>query len=366
MRPQKPVAALVAAFGLAAATGLAACDRDHAQATGAQAPRGGVAVRLATVQETAIQDWTEYVGTLKSRRSVTLRPQVDGQLQRIFVRPGAAVKAGDPIMQIEPSKQTAALKSQEATLVSRRASLDFARQQFERLSALYKEGVVSRQELDQARANLDAARADVQALEASVREQEVELRYYRVTAPSDGIIGDIPVRQGDYVTTATVLTTLDSNQALEVNVSVPIERARDLSLGMPVLLVDREGKTLATSRIAFISPQVNESTQSVLVKTQVENTSGLRAEQFVRARVVWDVRRGPVIPVSAVTRLNGQPFAFVAEDDAGRLLARQRPIEVGPIVGNDYVVLKGITPGDRVVVSGTQKLGDGVPITPES
>lgn len=365
MRGQTPATALVAALGLAMAPVLTGCDRDPAQATGVQAPPG-VAVRLATVQETEIQDFTEYVGTLKSRRSVTLRPQVDGQLQRIFVRPGAVVKVGDPIMQLDASKQAATLRSQEATLVSRRASLDFARQQFERLSALYKEGVVSRQELDQTKATLDAATADVEALEAAVREQEVQLRYYRITAPTDGIIGDIPVRRGAYVTTDTVLTTLDSNQALEVNVSVPVERARELRLGMPVNLVDREGKTLATSRVSFVSPQVNESTQSVLVKTLVENTSGLRADQFVRARIVWTVRRGPVIPVSAVTRLNGQAFAFVAEEDQGRLLARQRPIEVGPLVGNDYVVLGGIAPGDRVVVSGIQKLGDGVPLAPES
>ncbi|HEY8369621.1 MAG TPA: efflux RND transporter periplasmic adaptor subunit, partial [Thermodesulfobacteriota bacterium] len=219
---------------------------------------------------------------------------------------------------------------------------------------------------DQARSTLDATKADVDALEARVREQAVQLRYFGVTAPSDGIIGDIPVRVGDYVTTSTVLTTLDQNQALEVNVSVPVERAPELAIGMPVLLVDREGKTIATARIGFISPQVNDATQSVLVKTIVENTTGdLRTEQFVRARIVWQTRKGPVVPAAAVTRLNGQPFAFVAEEDGGALVARQRPIEVGTIIGNDYVVLEGIEPGDRVVVSGIQKLRDGAPLAPE-
>ncbi len=345
---------------------LAACERNQASATGGQAPKG-VPVKLATVAETDIQDFSEYVATLKSRRSVTLRAQVDGRIQKIFVRSGASVRAGEPIVQLESSKEAATLRRQEATRLSRLASLEFAKQQYERLSALYKERVVSRQELDQAKANLDAAEADVASLEAQVREAEAQLRYYRITATGDGIVGDIPVREGDYVTTSTVLTTLDQNTALEVNVSVPIERARELRLGMPVLVVDRGGQTIATSRISFISPQVNEGTQSVLVKTSVENTSGnLRAEQFVRARVIWQTRKGPVIPTSAVTRLNGQPFAFVAEEDKGTLLARQRPIEVGDIVGNTYVVLKGIKPGDRVVVSGIQKLGDGTPLAPES
>ena len=361
--PARSVLGLCAALLLT--TFLAACQREPVQATGAGTP-AGVPVRLATVQETDIQDWTEYVATLKSRRSVALRPQVDGRIERILVQPGAQVKAGDPVLQLDASKQQAALRAEQAALVSRRATLEFDRQQYERLSRLYKEGVVSRQQLDQARSTLDATKADVDALEARVREQAVQLRYFGVTAPSDGIIGDIPVRVGDYVTTSTVLTTLDQNQALEVNVSVPVERAPELAIGMPVLLVDREGKTIATARIGFISPQVNDATQSVLVKTIVENTTGdLRTEQFVRARIVWQTRKGPVVPAAAVTRLNGQPFAFVAEEDGGALVARQRPIEVGTIIGNDYVVLEGIEPGDRVVVSGIQKLRDGAPLAPE-
>jgi RND family efflux transporter MFP subunit len=354
------LAAILVASALAAA-----CGQTEA-ASGSAAPPA-VPVKLADVEPTTVQDASEYVATLRSRRSITLRPQTDGQIRQIFVRSGDVVKAGAVIMQIDPSRQAASLRSQEATRVARQADLSYARQQYDRMAALFKDGIVARQQLDQARSTLDGAQAQVDALEAQVREQAVQLRYYRITAPADGQVGDIPVREGDYVTPQTTLTTVDRNERLEAYVSVPIERAAGLKLGMPVQIVDRAGATLATSRLFFISPQVNDETQSVLVKAIVDNPGGrLRAEEFVRARVVWGSFEAPVVPVPAVTRLNGQPFLFVAEERDGALVARQRPVQLGPIFGNGYVVRKGIAPGERVVVSGIQKLRDGAPVTPAS
>jgi len=136
---------------------------------------------------------------------------------------------------------------------------------------------------------------------------------------------------------------------------------------MPVEIVDGEGKVIADSRISFISPQVDDTTQSVLIKARIANNEDkLRNLQFVRARVVWGVRQGPVVPVLAVTRLGGQYFVFVADDQSGKLVAHQKPLRVGDMVGNDYVVLDGIKPGDKVIVSGTQYLVDGAPVVPQS
>jgi len=101
------------------------------------------------------------------------------------------------------------------------------------------------------------------------------------------------------------------------------------------------------------------------VKSAVRNPDlSLRASQFVRARIVWRTTPGIVIPVTAVLRINGQYFAFVAEDANGKLVARQRAIKTGPIVGDAYAVLEGLKPNERVVVSGVQKLADGAPIAP--
>jgi RND family efflux transporter MFP subunit len=207
----------------------------------------------------------------------------------------------------------------------------------------------------------------VQALGAQVREQQVELHYYRVVAPSAGIVGDIPVHVGDRVTVSTQLTTVDKPGTLEAYVYVPIERAPRLKMNMPVDLVDGSGNVIAHSKVSFISPQVDNTTQSVLVKARVANQNdSLRQLQFVRARVIWGSQDSPVVPVLAVSRIGGQYFAFVAEPDPkGGYVARQKVLKVGQIIGNDYVVLDGIKSGDKVVVSGTQFLIDGTGVVPQ-
>ncbi len=209
--------------------------------------------------------------------------------------------------------------------------------------------------------------AELQSLDAQVREQEVQLHYYRVVAPTGGIVGDVPVRVGDRVTVSTTLTTVDQPGGLEAYVYVPVERAPRLRRGMAVEILDSTDQVLADSRVSFISPQVDNQTQTVLVKARIENRKGsLRTSQFIRARIVWGTHEGPVVPVLAVSRISGQYFAFVAEEKNGALVARQKPLRVGEMTGNGYVVREGIKPGDRVIVSGTQFLVDGAPVTPQS
>lgn len=324
-------------------------------------------VQVQTAAPKRVDDATEYVATLKSRDSAVIMPQVEGQITKIFVHSGDRVEAGTPIMQIDPAKQQATVKSQQDSQAAALANLKFAQQQYDRASGLSAAGVVSKQEFDQAKSALDAAQAQVQALGAQVREQQVELHYYRVTAPSSGIVGDVPVHVGDRVTTSTLLTTVDKPGSLEAYVYVPIERAPHLKMNMPVELVDGSGNVIAHSKVSFISPQVDNTTQTVLVKSRIANQKDqLRQLQFVRARVVWGSQDTPVVPVLAVNRIGGQYFAFVAESDAkGGYVAHQRGLKVGSIVGNDYVVLDGIKPGDKVIVSGTQFLIDGAAVVPQ-
>lgn len=335
---------------------------------GDAAPQGppGMPVKIQVARAVPIDDSSEYVATLRSRGSAAIMPQVEGHITRIFVRAGARVAEGEPLVQIDPAKQQATVKTQQDTRAARMASLQFARQQFERIKGLHASGIASQHDLDQAKTALDAAEAEVRSVEAQVRQQQEELRYYRVSAPAAGVVGDIPVRVGDRVTVSTLLTTIESPGVLEAYVSVPVERAPELKLGMPVRIVDGAGAVVAESRVTFISPQVDDQTQTVLVKAGIEDRGALRPAQFIRARVVWGTRSGPVVPVLAVSRISGQHFAFVAEPDKGGLVARQRPVKVGEIVGNDYVVLEGIKEGDRVIVSGTQFLRDGAPVTPQT
>jgi multidrug efflux pump subunit AcrA (membrane-fusion protein) len=111
---------------------------------------------------------------------------------------------------------------------------------------------------------------------------------------------------------------------------------------------------------------VDDATQTVQVKSALRDApEALRVQQFVRARVVWSNTPGLTLPLTAVSRVSGQYFCFVAEPGANGMIARQRPVEVGELIGNDYVVTGGVKAGDKVVVSGIQKIGDGAPIKAE-
>jgi RND family efflux transporter MFP subunit len=346
---------------------LAGCGKSS-KAEGPQGP-GAMPVKVREAEAVPVSDSSDYVATLKSRDSAVIMPQVEGQIVQIYVHSGDHVNAGTPLLQIDPLKQQATVTNQQQTQIAQEADLKYAQQQFDRTKGLYEAGVTSKQDFDQAKSNLDAAKAKLDALDASVKEQQVQLHYYKVTAPSTGIVGDIPVHVGDRVTTSTVLTTVDKPGSLEVYVYVPIERAGQLKMNLPVEVLDGSGNVVADSRISFVSPQVDNSTQTVLAKAKIANSKDiLRQLQFIRARVVWGTEKTPVVPILAVSRIGGQYFAFIAEKDpkSDKYIARQKPLRVGQTVGNNYAVLEGVKPGDKVIVSGTQFLVDGIPVIPQA
>jgi RND family efflux transporter MFP subunit len=356
------------ATGALLAAALAGCNRGSQGVPGPGAFPPAV-VKLEAAHPAPIEDTTEYIALLKSLHSTAVQPQIDGQVTGVFVKSGDRVTQGQRLVQIDPSRQQAAVASQEAERAAREADVAFARQQFERASQLLSAGAISKRELEQAETSLRTAEARLQSLQAQVREQQVQLRYFTVSAPTAGVVGDVPVRVGNQVSPQTLLTTIDQNDTLELNVQVPIERAAALRNGLPIRILSNDGETpVVTTSVNFISPRVDDQTQSVLVKALVPNpSSALRASQSVRAQIVWKTAEGLVVPVTAALRINGQYFAFVAEeakgpDGKGALVARQRAIKVGPIAGETYSVVEGLKPGDRVVVSGVQKLADGAPI----
>jgi RND family efflux transporter MFP subunit len=320
-------------------------------------------VKVLTLAAKPVPRTSEFVASIRSLNSTTVQPQVDGIVTRVLVRSGDRVRAGQPLVQVDPDKQQASLASLEANRAARQADVEYARQQLARLQKLFEAGAVSRQELEQAQTARQTAEAQLEATEAGIRESRVELGYYRVRAPAAGVVGDVPVRTGDRVTTSTVITTIDQPQGLEAYVSVPLERATDLRRGLTLELIDDGGTVLAQNPITFIAPRADDATQSVLVKAQLRNhPPTLRVLQYARARIVWNNDPALTVPVIAVNRLGGQYFVFVAESAGQGLVARQKPIVVGEIVGEDYVVQSGLQPGERIIVSNLQKIGDGAPV----
>jgi len=352
---------------LAAGAFTLGCSSNTAQNPHAGGPPA-MPVQVLEAKAVPVSDSTEYVATVKSRDSAVIMPQVEGQVTQIFVHSGDRVEGGAALMEIDPLKQQATVKSQQGAREAQQATLNWTKQQYDRTKGLAAAGVVSKQDLDQAKAALDQAQAQMDALNAQVNEQEVQLHYYKVVAPRGGIVGDIPVRVGDRVTTSTQLTTVDQPGSLEAYIYVPIEHSSQLKMNLPVQIVDSEGKVLANTKVTFISPQVDNTTQTVLVKARIANgNDALRQSQFVRARVVFGIHDNPEVPILAVSRLAGQYFAFVAEPQAGgAFVARQKPLKIGQTVGNDYEVKDGIKPGDKVIISGTQFLLDGAPVIPRS
>jgi RND family efflux transporter MFP subunit len=336
-----------------------------AQQQAGPAPAMPVKVQVAQLQP--VGNYTEYLATLKSRNAAVIQPQVDGNVTKIFVSSGAHVTAGQPLMEIDPSKQEATVNSQEATQRLKQANLAYAKQELDRRKQLAAEGVIARQDLDQAQAAYDAALADVEASGASAREQRVQLHYYTVRAPTAGTVGDIPVRVGDRVANTTVLTTVDKTGELEAYITVPSEKSRSVHIGQTVDLLNDDGTTAARTKLTFVSPRVDPQSQLLLVKAAVPNANGrFRNDQLVHARILWSEASRPTIPVTAVARVTGQTFAFIADESQKPAVARQKPVKLGDVIGNNYVVLDGIKPGEKIITTGVQVLADGMPVNPSS
>jgi RND family efflux transporter MFP subunit len=353
---------IAAAMAMTAACGGSAPAPADAAAAGAAAQ--GLPVEVVTLAEKPVEQSAEFVGTIKSRKSTTIQPQAEGFLTSILVKSGDRVAPGTPLFEIDSASQRALVASLQSTRAARQADAEYARQQAQRAKTLLDVGAMSQQELEQAQAQQKTADAQLEAVDAQIRQQQTELAYYRVVAPTAGVIGDIPVRQGDRVTRATLLTTIDDTGSLEVYIGVPVQQASSLHIGLPVRILDDSGAVIADEKVSFIAPSVDDATQTVLVKTPLESSHGhFRTEQFVRAQVVFNTTPSLTMPIVAATRINGQYFAFVAEKGAQGTVARQRAVTIGTTTGNEYVVQSGLKAGEQLIVSGVQKIADGAPVT---
>ena len=328
-------------------------------------PPQAMPVQVAPVTLSPVPNSDTYVATIKSRRSSTMQPQVDGNLVKIFVKSGDLVKAGQVLMRIDPLKQMATVQSQQGTQQQKKALYDYTQIEEERQRKLYESGVVSRDTYDQATQAFQNAKADYDSNVALTDTQKQQLAYYDIRAPFSGIVGDIPVHLGDYVSPTTLLTTVDENADLEAYIYVPTERATLVRRGLPVEILDSSGKVLVKSTISFLSPQVDNGLQSILAKAEIPRTAQLlRNQQLVNARVIWSTAPAPVVPVLAVSLVGGQTFVYLASPKGDGYIAHQVPVQVGETVGNTYPVLGGLKPGDKVITSGLQFLQEGAPVKP--
>lgn len=368
-----------------------------------------VPVKLQVLSSRQVEDSSEFVGSLEALERVVLRPEIEGRIVEIPVSNGSRVSKGTPIVQLRPDDTQAEyasavartnsarsatetaranLQAAEADRASAASEVELQRVQFQRSERLVNEGVQAKQELDIARRNLDTevaslraaekqveaaraslnqASADVKQAQADAAAANVSVQYKQVLAPITGVVGDFPVKVGDYVSTGDTLTNITQNDFMDLRISVPINRSSQLRVGLPVELIDPNTRErLARGNIYFISPEVNSGDQAILTKARFPNQNGsLRDRQFVRAKVIWSNRPGILIPTTAVSTIGAQDFVFVAQKGE-KPVVRQRPIKLGGIQGQSYQVIDGVRPGEEIAVTQILNLRDGTAIQPAS
>jgi len=345
--------------------GLAAVGCHKKPDAPAGAGMQGMPVQTVAVALAPVPLSSEYVATIKSRRSATLQPQVDGRLTQIRVRSGDHVKTGQTLMSIDPQHQVAAVESQRATERQKKALYDYNVSEVERQHKLFDAGIISRDVYEQSQQAFGNSKADYESAVEQRKTQEEQLAYYTIRAPFDGIVGDIPVHVGDYVSPTTILTTVDEGKDMEAYIYVPTERTSQVRQGLSVELTDNTGKVLDKTRIDFLSPQVDSMLQGILVKAPVHaSPSVIRNAQMIKARIIWSTSPMAVVPVLAVVRQGGASFVFVAQSQNGHFSAHQTAVTLGDTVGNTYAVTSGLKTGDRVIVSSTQFLVNDMPVMP--
>lgn len=323
-------------------------------------------IEVQKVAPSEVRETGDYLGSLLTRSSVNVLPQIAGYIRKIHVKPGDQVKAGEALIEVDARREAAALDSATAQRRSAEAAHELAEQTRARSESLYKEGLISAQELEQARAQAAATEAAVRAARAQVSQRSVELQFYTVRAPLAGTVGEVLVRVGDFVTASTNLTTLAQAEMLEVNVAVPAERARAIEVGTLMEILDAEGEVLVSTEAFYIAPTANPRTQLVDVKAVFPNEAKLRPSEMVRVRIVYGTRQALQIPALAVVRQSGQAFAFVVGREEGKTFVERKPILLGALGPTAYVVEEGLSEGDEIAVSSIQSLRDKAPIVPKA
>jgi RND family efflux transporter MFP subunit len=322
-------------------------------------------VEVLTVSPSDVRDTAEYLGNVVSRQSVSIVPQVNGYVRRILVKPGQQVKNGDPLVELDSRQERAALDSADAQQRAAASTEELALRTFQRTQALHKEGLVTGQELDRAESEAKAAAAQRRAAAARTAEQRVAVSFHAVRAPFAGTVGDVLTRIGDYVSATTPLTSITLGTTLEVEIRIPPERARLARPGTAVELLDARGKVMLQASLYFVAPDADPRTQLVDVSAVFPNDIGLRPSEMVRVRLVYGTRQALQVPVLAIVRQSGQAFVYAVEDKPSGPIVARRPVTLGVLAEQNYVVEKGLAAGDRIAVSSLQLLRDRTPIKPK-
>jgi membrane fusion protein, multidrug efflux system len=312
-----------------------------------------------------------FIGRVTAIQAVQVVPRITAFIDDVPVKQGADVKAGQVIYQLQKSEYEAALQSAQAQLSSANAALRLAQLAYERAAKLNQQEFAAQVTLDQARATRDQDQANVQAAQATVTQAQLNLSYCTISSPITGRIGAVALTKGNLVTPSTpALATINQLDPIRVVFSVPdnlVVRSQQqtalpaakIAAGLDVNLRLSDGSAYdATGRIAFLSNEVDTATGTIAVFADFPNP---RALLLPGAFVNVEVRPATpeqrmLVPVEAVEMTHANSFVLVIGKDEK---VEQRTVELGRQVGQDFIVQKGVSGGERVIVEGTQKVHPG-------
>ncbi|MGE0350270.1 efflux RND transporter periplasmic adaptor subunit [Hydrogenophaga sp.] len=313
-------------------------------------PGGAPSVEVAKVRTTSLRDDAQAVGSLRSRQSVTLKPETAGRVSRIAFADGAQVRRGQLLVQLDDTLQRAELSQAQAQLSIARANL-------KRNQELVAQNFVAQRVVEESEANLQVAQAQVALAEARMQRM-------RIVAPFDGTLGLRSINLGQYVGVGDSLVNLEDTSLLTVDFRLPERYQSRLAVdqGVQVQLDALPGKKYE-ARVLAVDPLLDANGRSIAVRAVMPRSAGseLRPGMFARVLILFSVNDGAlVVPEEAMVPQGGKQFVYVLEEqgqgDARKLVSRRVEVELGVRRGAEVEVTRGLAAGDTVVVAGQQRL----------
>jgi membrane fusion protein, multidrug efflux system len=314
------------------------------------------------------------LGTVTSLATVTIRTQISGYLMRVVFKEGDEVKKGDLLAEIDSRPYEATLAQAKGQLARDEAMLKGAQVDLTRYQGLAAQNAVPHQTLDTQIALVAQDQGTVEADRAMVKSAEVNLQYCRIVSPLDGRVGLRQVDQGNYVTPgdANGMVVITQLQPISVLFTVPEDNLQAISKRiqagavLPAAAYDRSGASkIADGTLQTFDSQIDQTTGTIKLRAQFSNeTRVLYPNQFVNIRLLLDTHKD-VTTISTAGIQRGVPGTFVYLVNADSTVS-VRPVKLGVTDGNRVEVVSGLTPGDRIVIDGADKLRDGAKINVRS
>lgn len=329
----------------------------------AQMPPVPVTIGTASLKTVPVQ--VRVIGNGEAFSTVNVKAQVEGRVERVYFQEGQDVKNGDLLFSIDPRPFEAALQQAEANLARDQALLQNARAQAERYDALFKAGIVSKDQFDQFNTNAASLEATVKADQAAIETDKIQLGYCSVYAPIDGRTGNLMVHPGNTVKPDdATLVVINQLSPIFVDFSVSEQYLPDIKryqaqghLGVQAIVPQEENQP-EQGTVTFINNTVDNTTGTILLKGSFPNSEKrLWPGQFVNiVLTLTAMHDAVVVPSQAVQTGQQGQYVYVVRSDGS---VEIRPVVTGPVIGGDEVIEKGIQSGERVVTDGQLMLYPG-------